>query len=86
MSKLLHIFSAQNIRILYIESTKTVNEMTLNKLVKLMNNFEQLGPEILVCPVSFVCVCWKFIYHSLMYFKFHPFIFVLNTVVNSLID
>ena len=29
-----HIFSAKNIRILYIESDKTVNEMTLNKLVK----------------------------------------------------
>ena len=31
-----HIFSAKNIRILYIESAKTVNEMTLNELVKLM--------------------------------------------------
>ena len=30
-----HIFSAKNIRILCIESAKTVNEMTLNKLVKL---------------------------------------------------
>ena len=29
-------FSAKNIKILYIESAKTVNEMTLNKLVKLM--------------------------------------------------
>ena len=29
------IFSAKNIRILYIVSTKTVNEMTLNNLVKL---------------------------------------------------
>ena len=29
------IFSAKNIRILYIESAKTVNEMTLNELVKL---------------------------------------------------
>ena len=35
-------FSAKNIRILYIESAKTVNEMTLNELVK---SFEQLGPE-----------------------------------------
>ena len=32
---LLHIFSAKNIRILCIESAKTVNEMTLNELVKL---------------------------------------------------
>ena len=30
-----HIFSAKNIKILYIESAKTVNEMTLNELVKL---------------------------------------------------
>ena len=30
-----HIFSAKNFRKLYIESAKTVNEMTLNELVKL---------------------------------------------------
>ena len=30
-----HIFSAKNIIILYIESAKTVNEMTLNELIKL---------------------------------------------------
>ena len=30
-----HIFSAKNIRILYTESAKTVNEITLNELVKL---------------------------------------------------
>ena len=35
VQKLLTFFSAKNIRILYIESTKTVNEMTLNELVKL---------------------------------------------------
>ena len=34
-AKATHIFSAKNIRILYIKSAKTVNEMTLNKLVKL---------------------------------------------------
>ena len=34
-AKATHIFAAKNIRILYIESAKTVNEMTLNKLVKL---------------------------------------------------
>ena len=34
-AKATHIFSAKNIRILYVESAKTVNEMTLNKLVKL---------------------------------------------------
>ena len=35
-AKATHIFSAKNFRILYIESAKTVNEMTLNELVKLM--------------------------------------------------
>ena len=34
-AKATHIFSAKNIIILYIESAKTVNEMTLNELVKL---------------------------------------------------
>ena len=34
-AKAIHIFSAKNIRIFYIESAKTVNEMTLNELVKL---------------------------------------------------
>ena len=36
VQKLLTFFSAKNIRILYIESAKTVNEMTLNELIKLM--------------------------------------------------
>ena len=34
-AKATHIFSAKNIRILCIESAKTVNKMTLNKLIKL---------------------------------------------------
>ena len=34
-AKATHIFSAKNIRILCIESAKTVNEMALNELVKL---------------------------------------------------
>ena len=34
-AKATHIFSAKIIRIWYIESAKTVNEMTLNELVKL---------------------------------------------------
>ena len=42
-AKATHIFSAKNIRILYIESAKTVNEMTLNKLVKL-TMFWTTGP------------------------------------------
>ena len=35
-AKATHIFLAKNIRILSIESAKTVNEKTLNELVKLM--------------------------------------------------
>ena len=45
-AKATHIFSAKGIRILYIESAKTVNEMTLNKLVKL-TTFWTTGPSIL---------------------------------------
>ena len=40
-AKAAHIFSAKNIRILCIESAKTVNKMTLNELVKLT----MLGPD-----------------------------------------
>ena len=42
----LTFFSAKNIRILYIESAKTVNEMTLNELVKLttaLNNWAMVA-------------------------------------------
>ena len=35
VQKLLTFFQQNNIRIQYIESAKTVNEMTLNELVKL---------------------------------------------------
>ena len=41
-----HIFSAKNIRILYIESAKTVNEMTLNELVKLTKLWTT-GPRLM---------------------------------------
>ena len=53
-AKSTHIFSAKNIRILYIESAKTVNEMTLNELV------EQLGPDIYVVNIMpkylYICI------------------------------
>ena len=45
-AKATHIFSAKNIRILYIESAKTVNEMTLNELVKLTTLWTT-GPKFL---------------------------------------
>ena len=44
-----HIFSAKNIRILYIEFAKTVNEMTLNELVKLTTLWTT-GPRFLTLP------------------------------------
>ena len=45
-AKATHIFSAKNIRILCIESAKTVNEMTLNELVKLTMLWTT-GPSVL---------------------------------------
>ena len=44
-AKATHILSAKNIKILYIESAKTVNEMTLNELVKLTTLWTT-GPSI----------------------------------------
>ena len=46
-AKATHIFSAKNISILYIESAKTVNEMTLNELVKLTTLWTT-GPGCLI--------------------------------------
>ena len=46
-AKATHIFSAKNIRILYIESTKTVNKMNLNELVKL-TTLSTTGPRYLM--------------------------------------
>ena len=54
-AKATHIFSAKNIRILYIESDKTVNEMTLNELVKL-TTLSTTGP----CSLS-ILLSSKFI-------------------------
>ena len=51
VQKLLTIFSAKNIRILYIESAKTVNEITLNELVKLTMLWTT-GPSSLPIGVS----------------------------------
>ena len=47
IAKATHIFSAKNI-ILYIESAKTVNEMTLNELVKLTTLWTT-GPRFIRC-------------------------------------
>ena len=52
-AKAIHIFSAKNIRILCIESTKTVNEMTLNEFVKLTTLWTT-GPRIILIQYEFV--------------------------------
>ena len=46
VQKLLTFFQQKHFRILYIESAKTVNEMTLNELVKLTTLWTT-GPKIL---------------------------------------
>ena len=56
-AKATHIFSAKNIRILYTESAKIVNEMTLNELVKLMMLWTT-GPRSLQCQCTHQ-VWWK---------------------------
>ena len=47
VQKLLTFFSAKNIRILYIESAKTVNKMTLNEPTTL-NNWALIASSILL--------------------------------------
>ena len=51
VQKLLTFFRQKNIRILYIESAKTVKEMTLNELVKLTTLWTT-GPCKLLVHVS----------------------------------
>ena len=49
VQKLLSFFQQKNIRILYIESAKIVNEMTLNKLIKLTTLWTT-GPWYFLIP------------------------------------
>ena len=63
VQKLLTFFQQKNIRILYIESAKTVNEMTLNELVKLTMLWTT-GPWIL----SSVFLCHWWILNGLTHF------------------
>ena len=60
-AKATHIFSAKNIRILYIESAKTVNEMTLNELVKLttLNNWAPIMIyDMTIGQISSIFATW----------------------------
>ena len=63
-AKATHIFSAKNISILCIESAKTVNEMTLNELVKLTTLWTT-GPW----PFDLSFHCWYYSFGNLVYFS-----------------
>ena len=65
-AKATHIFSAKHIRILYIESDKTVNEMTLNELVKLTTLWTT-GPRW-ARPICFFFFCCCFLFFFVFFF------------------
>ena len=58
IAKATHIFSAKNIRILYIESARTVNEMTLNKLVKLTTLWTTRPSYLGNQKIAVIGCCW----------------------------
>ena len=63
-AKATHIFSAKKFRILYIESVKTVNEMTLNELVKLTMLWTT-GPRLVhECGRGFESHFWNHVMYS----------------------
>ena len=66
VQKLLTFFSAKNIRILYIKSAKTVNEMTLNELVKLTTLWTT-GPWSVACYFSEERTCNHIKYFFMLY-------------------
>ena len=55
-AKATHIFSAKNIRILCIESAKTVNEMTLNDVVKLTTLWTTGPRQLKTAIYAIVCL------------------------------
>ena len=57
-AKATHIFSAKNIRILYIESAKTVNKMTLNELIKLTTLWTT-GPRSANRSSTWMLILWR---------------------------
>ena len=69
--KLLTFFSAKNIRILCIEAAKTINEMTLNELVKLTTLWttgpcttRTKSPGIILRLVQLAFLRWSFLLFS----------------------
>ena len=75
-AKATHIFSAKNIRILYIESAKTVNEMTLNELIKLTTLWTA-GPW---SSSNILCIFCKNISEGTLYPETH---WINHSVVKS---
>ena len=63
-AKATHIFSAKNIRILYIEFAKTVNEMTLNELVKLTTLWTTGPWSVLIVCMKKLCIFGYLNVHS----------------------
>ena len=68
-AKATHIFSAKNIRILYIESAKTVNKMTLNELVKLTTLLTN-GAQNFLIEKSALSRVMAQIYQQILYISF----------------
>ena len=69
-AKATHIFSAKNIRILCIETTKTVNEMTLNALVKLTTLWTT-GPWWVLLIMCSVMASGKMGIHTILFLFLH---------------
>ena len=80
VQKLLNIFSAKHIRILHIESAKTVNEMTLYELVK-PTTLWTAGPWAKAVNVNYLNLCARYSFFLILfiYFFFILFYFFYNT-------
>ena len=71
-TKATHIFSAKNIRILCIESARTVNEMTLNELVKLTRLWTTGPWKISIIFVAFSGATFAFTVFTISIWTYRP--------------
>ena len=67
-AKATHIFSAKNIKILCIESAKTVNEMTLNELVKLTTLWTTGPCSLRPYWMGILCTPWIEIHKAIFFY------------------
>ena len=90
-TKATHIFSAKNIRILCIESTKTVNKMTLNELVKLTmlwttgpryfhTSHRQSSQNVLLLKYSNKCFIFFFIFFLFGFYCFTALLWIFTYI------